>query len=74
MEIWKGYPMVGKSLGADFGYDIGSSNSRSYGGVYFKLEGYPLGCISLGADGGSEIGSSNGKSYGDGDVKIDALD
>ena len=53
MVIWKGYPMVGKSLGADFGYDIGSSNSRTYGGAYFNLEGYPLGCSSLGADGGS---------------------
>ena len=41
--------MVYNSLGADGRYEIGSSNDRSYGSGYGKIEVYPLGEKSFGS-------------------------
>ena len=56
----EGYPLGGNSFGTYGGFEIGSSNGRSYGSVYGKFEGSPLVDKSFGAYGGSEIVSSNG--------------
>ena len=68
--IGDGYPLEGKSLGADGGSYIGSFNGILYGSGYGKLDVYPLEEKSIGVDCGAEIGSSNSRSYGSGDGKL----
>ena len=63
--------MVYNSLGADGRYDIGSSNDRSYGSGYGKIEVYPLGEKSFGSETRTEVGAYVRRSYGKNSVKFE---